>query len=117
MPVAIAPVDRQLWPIRSELFLECCNQISILLIDGTDATKHLVVTRDLKHTLARHIPPAQDIFKERNHIIHSLGPTEGNKQQRIVIRLHPSNPCTISTSAITFSTGVSGKIPCPKLKI
>src|ERR1043165_5011240 len=117
MPIAIAPVDRERWTILCELFLERCNQISILLIDWTDAAKHLVVMCHLQHAFARHIPPTQHVLEERHHVIYSLRPAKRNQQQRIVIHFHPFNPCTISTSAITFSTGVSGKIPCPRLKI
>src|SRR6185369_1424622 len=76
MPIAIAPVDRQSWAIPLELFFECRDQISILLVDWTDATEHLVVLRNAEHPFARHIPAAQDVLEERHHIVHSFRPAE-----------------------------------------
>ena len=76
MPVAIAPVDRQLRPMFLQLGFQRRNQISILLIDRTDAAKQLVMPRDAEHPFTRHLPSAQNVFEERSNIIHSFRPTE-----------------------------------------
>src|ERR1043165_7081095 len=76
MPVAIAPVDRQSWAISLQLCFERRDQIPVLLIDRTDAAKHLVMLRDLEHPLARHVAPAQDVLEERNDIVHAFRSAE-----------------------------------------
>src|SRR5215216_8010558 len=61
VPVSITPVNRKFWPVLLQFFFECRNQVSILLVDRTHATKQLVMMRDLEHALTRHIPPPQNI--------------------------------------------------------
>src|SRR5689334_6690755 len=76
MPVAIAPVDRQLWPIAIKLALQRRDKVSVLLVDRTDAAKHLVVMRHAEHALARHVASAQDVFEEWHHVVHSFWPAK-----------------------------------------
>src|SRR6185503_11033207 len=155
MPVAIAPVNRKRWAICFEFFFERRDQVSVLFVNRADATKHLVMMRDLQHALVRHISTSQHVLQKRNHVIHSLWTTEGNEEESIVVivqfsahryrnrprslecgdlsplsalkrrqvaalqKIHAFalSSCTASTNAITLSTGVSGSIPWPRLKI
>src|SRR5271163_4184121 len=48
------------------------------------------------------------------HILDALGRAMGEQEYRL---FHGRNSRTISTTAFTFSTGVSGRMPCPRLKI
>ena len=78
MPVAIAPVDRQVGTIHLQFLLQRRDQFSILLIDRTHSPEQVVVACNLKHPFMRNIPPSQNIFQERNHVIHPFRPTEGD---------------------------------------
>src|ERR1044072_614407 len=72
----------------------------------------------LKHSLARDVATVQDILEEGPCVVHAFGPAEGDDQQGIVSVAHLALiSWTMSTSAITLSTGVSGRMPCPRLKM
>src|SRR5688572_32967530 len=69
-PVAIAPVDWEIRTVSGEYFFERGDQVSILLVNWTDAPKHLVMMHYAEHALARHVAAAQHVFQEGNHVVH-----------------------------------------------
>ena len=62
MPVAVAPVDRQVWPTAVEFFAQSSEEREVLLIDRALATKVAVVLSHFQHPFSRHIPPAEHVF-------------------------------------------------------
>ena len=74
MPVAIAPVDRQLRAVRGQLALERRDQLPVLLVDRADAAEVLVVLGDFEHPLARHVLAAEHVFEKRQHVVGPSGP-------------------------------------------
>src|ERR1043166_9683725 len=77
MPVAIAPVDRQLRTVLRKFDLQCCNQIASLLVDRTLAVEMIIVLGDREHALARNISSTQYIFEKGNYIFARFGPAKG----------------------------------------
>ena len=101
MPIAIAPVDRDLGSMLRQFAFESCNQFTGLLVDRTLAAEMVVMFGDRQHALPRNIPPAQNVFQERNHILRALGPAEGDNQNRVVIhssRLPLNNQMDVAAS-------------------
>jgi hypothetical protein len=86
MPVSIPEVDRQMWSIGGKLLLERCDQLTVLFVDGANAAKQLVVLCDCEHPFARNVLTAQNIFEERNYIVHAFGAAEGDNDQSVVVR-------------------------------
>ena len=78
MPVAIAPIDRQLRAVLGQFVLERGDQFPGLLVDGAFTAEMVVVLGDGQHAFARNISAAQDIFEEGDHIVRGFWPTEGD---------------------------------------
>src|SRR5881628_1403133 len=70
--------------------------------------------RDLVDDLLVAWPAAAHLIEIRLDILRPDRRPVGQEQYG---RVHGRNSRTISTTAFTFSTGVSGRIPCPRLKI
>ncbi len=87
MPVAVSPIDRQLWPVRRKVFFEGRDQRAVLRVDRADAAEQLVVMRHFHHALARHVSPAQNVFEKRQHLAHPLRPAEGDDHDGIIRRV------------------------------
>src|SRR5829696_8076011 len=79
VPVAITPVDRELWSMSLQLLFQCRNQISILWIDRTDAAEQLVMMCNLEHAFTRDVATSQHVLEEGNDIVHPFGPAERDK--------------------------------------
>ena len=86
MPVAIAPVDRQLRPVLGQFPLQRGDQLPILIVDRALAAEVVVVLGDFEHPLARHVAAAEHVFQKRQHVVRAVGPAEGDDEQRIVRR-------------------------------
>src|SRR4051812_23337630 len=87
MPVAVAPVQRQLDSGRRKFLVQCREQRTILRIDRADAAKMIIMLRDLQHSLARHVSAAKHVFQKRQHILAPLRTAKRNQQKSVV--LHP----------------------------
>src|SRR5580692_10035951 len=85
MPVAIAPVDRQLRAVLREFVLESGNQFAGLLVDGAFATEMVVVLGDGQHTFAGNVSAAQYVFEEGDDIVLGFRAAEGDNENRVVI--------------------------------
>ena len=57
---------------------------AILIVDGAAAVEVIIMLGHFQHPLARHIPPAQDVFEKRNHVFVFLRTAEGDDQQGVV---------------------------------
>ena len=84
MPVAVAEINGKMWPLRFHYLVQRCNQLSVFCIYRTDTAKQFVVFSNSKHSLARHIPPAQNILEERNDVGHSLRSAKRHDHNRVV---------------------------------
>ena len=82
----------------------------------------LVVVHDLLEALGRDRAARAHVREKRPHLLGLLGPAEGDQQHavdralrhaRLIARV---SSCTMSTSALTWSTGAAGKMPWPRLK-
>ncbi len=51
---------------------------------GLTPAEELVVVRHLLEPLARDVAPARHVLEEGHHVVHSLGPAEGDDEQRVV---------------------------------
>ena len=76
MPIAIAPVDRQIDTSRIQLFSQRSNQCAILRVDGADAAEMLIVFDHFHHPFAGHILASQNVLKERQNFIWTSGAAE-----------------------------------------
>ena len=85
-PVAVAPVDRQVETARRELRLQRRDQRAVLRVDGAHAAEAEVVLADSEQTLARDVAAAGDVLEERQHVVGTLWPAEGDEQQGVVRR-------------------------------
>ena len=62
MPVAIAPVDRQVRSTAEAFLSECVEQGNVLFIDRAFSFKMLVVLSNFQHAFRRHIAATQHVF-------------------------------------------------------
>ena len=89
MPIAIAPVDRQLRPVGVQFGDQRGQQPAVLRVDRAMAIEEFVVPRDFQQPLARHILAAHDVFEKRHHVVRPFGPAERNQQQGVDRRGRP----------------------------
>src|SRR5580692_715191 len=85
MPVAIAPVDRQLRAVLREFVLESGDQFAGLLVDGAFATEMVVVLGDGQHTFARNVSATQYVFEEGDYVVGGFWAAEGDNENGVVI--------------------------------
>jgi hypothetical protein len=84
------------------------------LAQGRRAADLRVAVVHFFEDLRRNRPAAAHEFEILWNILNALRRTVGKQENSL---LYGRNSRTISTTAFTFSTGVSGRIPWPKLKI
>ena len=83
VPVAVAPVDRQV-----ELGPDRRQQRPVLRVDRRHPAEVGVVLGHLEQPLPRHAPPADDVLQERQHVVLALRTAEGQQQQCVVLGAH-----------------------------
>lgn len=83
VPVAIAPVDRQLQPGPLKFMLGRPDQIAILLIDGTHPAKAVIVLGHFGLSCRRNIASAKHIIEKRQDIAGTFGASERHDHQSI----------------------------------
>src|SRR5690242_9939045 len=109
MPVAIAPIDRELWPVTLQFFFERGDQYAVLFVDGTLAAEVMVVLCNFEHPLARNIAPAQHVFEERNDVVRLLRTAEGQDHYGVVARFsHETLSCQTEPLAYGDTLSVAG---------
>ena len=86
VPVAVAPVDRQVEAGGPEVLLDRGDERAVLVVDRAAATEEEVVLADLLETLPRDAASAGDVLQERDDVLGLLGPAERDEQQRVVRR-------------------------------
>src|SRR5690606_9132385 len=86
VPVAVAPVDRQVDAVRGEVLLDRGDQCAVLVVDRAPATEAVVVLPDLLEAFDRDVLADGDVLQERHHVLGLLGSAEGHQQQRVVGR-------------------------------
>ena len=79
MPVAIAPVNRDLHD-----FFQRRDQRPVLIVNGAPTIEMIIMFRDFEHAFAWNIASAQNIFQKWNDVLMLFGTTERYNQQRIV---------------------------------
>ena len=84
MPVAIAPIDRDVWPAAVEFCTQCSEERPVLLVDRALATEMLVVLRHFQHPFPRDVSPAEHVFQKRHHVIRAIGTTKRDQQDGVV---------------------------------
>ena len=86
MPVAIAPVDRQLRPVGVQFGDQRGQQGTVLAVDRANAVEKLVVPGNFQKPLARDVFAANDVFQKRHHVVRPLGTAEGDQEKSVVRR-------------------------------
>src|SRR5919106_1713392 len=85
MPVPVPPVNRQIGTAPREFLLECGDDLPVFRVDGADATKVLIVLRDLEQPLARNATSLGDLLEEWHYVVGTLGTAKGNVDDRVVV--------------------------------
>ena len=88
MPVPVTPINRQFHAVRAELGVQRRNQPPALRVNRARAVEMVVMFRNLKHALSRHILPAQDILKKGDHICALFGSSERHQQKCVIAIVH-----------------------------
>src|SRR6476469_3112494 len=76
MPVAIAPVDRQMRAVSRKFLFEYSNECPVLIVDRAAAAELVVMLGHFKHSLAGHVSAAQHIFEKRQNVVRSVRAAE-----------------------------------------
>jgi hypothetical protein len=76
MPVAVAPIDGKLRAVLVQLAPKRGNQLTVLFVQRTDAAEALVVLGNVKHSLTRDVPTAENVFKKWQNVIRPFGTAE-----------------------------------------
>ena len=84
MPVAVAPINRQLRAVFAQMLFDVSPELPGLGINRADTAEMVVMLRDFQHPLPGDIPAAQHILQERENLIRAFGPAEGDNQNSIV---------------------------------
>ena len=96
MPVAVAPIDRQVDPGAIEFRSEGGDEVSHLSVDRTDTVEVVVMLGDFEHPFTRDRLATQHVFEERDHVVSLLGTTEGDDQDGVVVVGHEDCPCEVT---------------------
>ncbi len=86
VPVAVAPVDRQVDAVAGEVLAQRGEELAVLVVDRRAAPEEEVVLAHLLQPLARDAAAAGDVLQERHHVLGLLRSPEGHQQQRVVRR-------------------------------
>src|SRR5215469_18956170 len=84
MPIAVSPIDGQLWTMLAEFLLEGGNQFSRLLVDGTLALEVVVVLSHRQQALAGDVSSPQHVFEEWNDVFAGFRTAKRDNENRIV---------------------------------
>ena len=84
MPVAVAEVDRQVNAVVGQLSFERGDQRPVLGVDRADAAEMRVVLGDLFEPFPWDVAAAGDVFQKWHDVVHALGATEREHEERIV---------------------------------
>ncbi len=76
MPVAVAPINRQLDAAPREFGLQRGDQRPHLVVQRTLAAEVVVMLGHGEQPLPRHVPSAGDVLQERHDIFTPLRPAE-----------------------------------------
>src|SRR5581483_6362600 len=91
VPVAVAPVHRQVQPVRREVLAHRVEQLPALRVDRGHAAEVVVVLGDGEQPLLGYAPAPGHVAQERQHVVRALGPAEGDQQERVVPHVrHPA---------------------------
>src|SRR5216684_3242526 len=116
MPVPHPDVDGKRGALARESLAKPFGLAQRQLGQGRSPADHLVVMGDGVETLGRHATAGRDDLEKGPHVLRLLRPAERQEEHRVDAHRADSS-WTMSTSAFTFSTGVSWWTPCPRLKM
>ena len=120
VPVPHPDVDGQRGAISPERPTQSLGLPQGQLVERRAAPDQLVVVRDLLEALGGMRRPAATISRNGRMSSGVSGPPKAiSRTESTIRRLHlaADSSCTMSTSALTFSTGVSWWTPWPRLKM
>ena len=83
LPVAVAPLDREVDVAPAELVAEGRQQGPVLGVDRAHPAEGEVVVRDLLEALAGYAPTAGHVLEERHHVVGALGAAERDQEQGV----------------------------------
>src|SRR5690606_14509883 len=83
VPVAVAPVDRQVDAVGVEVLAHRGHEGAVLVVDGRLPAELEVVLTDLDETLGRDPPAARHVLKERHDVVGLFGTAEGHEENGI----------------------------------
>ena len=84
VPVAVAPVDREVEAGAGQVLTDGGQQGAVLVVDRRATAEQVVVLADLLEPLARDAATTRDVLQEREDVVGSLGPAERHQQQGVV---------------------------------
>ena len=116
VPVPHADVDGQGEALLCERASERVGLAARQLVQRRAPADQLVVVRHLFEALRRNAPSRRDDLEERADVLGSLGSSERDQQDRVDAGHREDSSWTMSTRAMTWSTGVSLWTPWPRLK-
>src|SRR5216684_3113568 len=116
MPVPHPDVDGKRGALARESLAKRLGLTQRQLGQGRSPADHLVVMGDGVETLGRDAATGRDDLEKRPDVLRLLRPAERQEEHRVDDHRADSS-WTMSTSAFTFSTGVSWWTPCPRLKM
>lgn len=94
VPVAIAPVNRQVDVVLRKFSPHGRNEFAHLRVDGTDAIEMFVVRRHFEQPLARDISSPEHILQKRNDVFTLFGAAEADDENRVVRDGHAQSVCS-----------------------
>jgi len=84
VPVAVAPVDRQVDLRRGEVLPDRGDQGPVLVVDRAASSEGVVVLAHLGQPLLRDPLAGGDVAQEGQHVVGLLRAAEGDQQQGVV---------------------------------
>ena len=88
MPVAIAPINRQVDPRAIEFRTQCGDEVSHLSVDRADSAKVVVMLGNFEHPFAWDGLAAQYVLQERDYIVTLFGAAKGDDQDGVIVIRH-----------------------------
>ena len=116
VPVPHADVDGQSEALLRERASERVGLAARQIVQRRASADQLVVVRHLLEPFRRNAPSRRDDLEERANVLGSLGSSERDQQDRVDAGHRDDSSWTMSTRAMTWSTGVSLWTPWPRLK-
>src|SRR6202011_1956442 len=84
VPVAVAPVDREVRSVAGKLVRQSGGQSPVLAVERAHASEGPVVLGDLLDPVGRYRAAPEDIVEEGEHVVVALGPAEGQDNDGVV---------------------------------